>query len=119
VKRNLDTIREILLKIEASDIPLDVAQLTSDPQKYRTMSFHVKLLMDAGYIECDRLCAPRAYDNYDVERLTNAGCDYLDTIRNDKIWSQVKDKIETVGGSAALETVKQVAIDLMKNLLGI
>jgi Hypothetical protein (DUF2513) len=50
-------------------------------------------------------------------RMTNAGCDYLDTARDPKLWNQTKSVLENVGGSTALEVVKEIAAKFMAELI--
>ena len=50
-----------------------------------------------------------------IIRVTNSGYDYLDTVRDPKVWSQTKSVLEKVGGSAALEVVKDIAANYGRN----
>jgi hypothetical protein len=46
-----------------------------------------------------------------------SGYDYLDTVRDPKVWSQTKSVLENIGGSAALEVVKEIAAKFMAELI--
>ena len=54
-----------------------------------------------------------------IYRLTSDGYDYLDSIREASIWKKTSDKLIQVGGSAALDVVKSLAISVVKDRLGI
>jgi hypothetical protein len=49
--------------------------------------------------------------------MTNSGYDYLDTVRDPKVWNQTKSVLEKIGGSAALEVVKEIAAKFMAELI--
>ena len=121
MKRDLDLIREILLTIENdTSNRLSLHSFTSDPKQFPIISFHLELLLDAGSIVAKPLKAlGQRYTDFYIQRLTNSGCDYLDSVRDNNIWNKTKDKLLSVGGSATLDIVKTVAIGITKTALGI
>ena len=52
-----------------------------------------------------------------VKRITMAGNDYLDSVRDPKVWRQAKGLLEKVGGSATLAFVKELAVKVMAGLI--
>lgn len=106
-KRNLDIIRELLLTAES--VPLDendefntgfvdfMGELTPN------QGFNLALMRDAGLIEGKDA-------NIGLFRVTNAGHDYLDAVKNDGIWAKTKSVVEAEGGSLALELIKSLAL---------
>lgn len=121
MKRDLDLIREILLTIENdTSNRLSLHSFTYDPKQFPIISFHLELLLDAGFIVATPLKAlGQRYTDFYIRRLTNSGCDYLDSVRDNNIWNKTKDKLLSVGGSATLDIVKTVAIGITKTALGI
>lgn len=121
MKRDLDLIRQILLKIEAdTSTRLSLRSFTDDPKQFPVISFHLELLLDANFIVAKPLRGiGQSYTDFYIRRLTNSGCDYLDSIRDSKIWDKTKDKLLSVGGSATLEVVKAVASGIVKSTLGL
>ena len=119
LKRDLDIIRDILLAVENDDTHMisvyDIScilGITPEAAKY-----HVGLLKDqefiiihGGYIATGPVF--KKYDFIKIERLTFAGCDYLDAIRNDNIWAKVKERLAKIGGNTALDVVKSLAVDV-------
>lgn len=53
-----------------------------------------------------------------IKDITWKGHDYLDSIRDPKVWGEVKDRTKGMA-SVALEVIKCVAVDVTKNMLGI
>lgn len=107
MKRDDDFIRSLLLKMEESEDSDYVAALTLDssPEEEREY-FHLQLLSDAGYVlETGR--------NGGVFRLTNQGCDYLNTIRDSEIWNKTKTVAKGVGGGT-FDIIKDIATALIK-----
>ena len=50
--------------------------------------------------------------------MTFAGYGYLDAIRNDRIWRDVKAKVREVGG-VTFDVIKELAVEAMKKYLGL
>ena len=112
MKRDLDLIRNMLLLIErCPDVPPKTLRLESfldisgDAQ---IISLHLELLKEAGFIEAKVRSVQDGVKDYDIRRITFAGYEYLDSIRDAKIWRDVKRRISAVGG-ATVEIVKSVA----------
>ena len=86
MKRDLDLIRDILLYIEeAEQYPVYSDTIEIPEATEEMISFHVQLLADAGYIDYldATACGNEGLVCYYINRLTMAGCDYLDGVRDD------------------------------------
>ena len=92
MKRNLDTLRYVLMTTENLDNNLVfVDNYVTDKYSFNEISFHISLLRDDGYIIANPIVDTSSrYCDYLVIRLTNKGCDLLDTLRNDTIFNTVK-----------------------------
>lgn len=115
MKRDLDLIRKILLAVEEQQNLYAFNDVQELAQKIKNdnieiVGYHVSLLQDCNYIEVEDIgCCGEEYDNYSIKRLTAFGCDYLDSVRDEAIWQKVKAKLIPIGGTAALELVKELA----------
>lgn len=117
MKRDLDLIRNILLAIEEDETgKLDLYELADTlhvaPEQ---LYYHLELLRDAKFIIVHGGVVPftpttRKHDPYKISRMTFAGCDYLDSIKSDTVWNQVKNRLKHVGGAASFEVVKELAV---------
>ncbi|MCC5989510.1 MAG: DUF2513 domain-containing protein [Pararhodobacter sp.] len=106
MKRDNDLIRELLHEFEAKkDFLVVLPNYMSMPKHLRQKQYHMYLLSDAGFI------TPVGRGTY---RLTNAGHDFLDAMRDEGIWQSTKDAIAQTGGNATLEMVKQIAVGFLK-----
>jgi hypothetical protein len=106
MKRDMNLIRSILLEIErvADDrryFSLRDSELAPDD----VLFYHLSLLKEAGLINAtltgQRLAA--------VHGLTWNGHEFLDNIRNDKVWADVTQRVAGHGGSAAFSVIVELA----------
>jgi DNA-binding PadR family transcriptional regulator len=113
MKRNLDLVRELLLAIEERDngsgdwVALD--DLCPDEN---TLYYHLVRMHQAGYIDgVDRNLI--GVQSFLAQSLTNAGHDFLDSIRDPEIWRQTKERARAVGGFT-VELLGELAKGLLK-----
>jgi hypothetical protein len=103
MKRDMDMVRELLLRIESLHLPAGSADFLSareeplahsndDPD---SIAYHMRLLIAAGLIDPTKT---QGADSFGVRGLTWAGHDLLDSIRDPAIWKQTKEGAEKAGG---------------------
>ena len=110
-RRNLEAIRDLLLKAEAAPInendDFNTGIVDLMDQISAEEGYHLKLMLDAGLI-----------DGRDVSiglfRLTSSGHDYLYAVRDSGIWSKTKQAVAETGGSATLDIIKSLGIEFLK-----
>jgi hypothetical protein len=91
MKRDMDLIRNILLQTEAGQ-PI-VGEKTA-------VVYHIALLKEAGFVEAVIRNGPLGMPSEAViRRLTWAGHDFLDAMRDETIWKKAKDKFIKPGVS--------------------
>ena len=84
--------------------------------------YQAQLLYEAGFIREDAYSESRrgSFTNeLNIERLTNGGHDFLDSIRDDGIFAAVKEKLAIVSGTASLAAIKALADGAVKEVLGL
>ena len=109
MKRDMDLIREILLQVEARPTVTGIDLVEIPGHEQEEISYHVKLLADAGFLEAhDLRTMARDGFRYAPSALTNAGHDFLDAARNKAVWAKTMEKISAVGESAPLEVTSAV-----------
>ena len=117
MKRNMDLIRKILLTIEEEHDGRNRVQIHSvEGYPRNEVSFHVHLLVDAGYVNAGKVGALQG-TVYLIRGITWEGYEFLDAVRSDNVWSRVQKKLKVIGGQASVATVRQLAIEITKGLL--
>lgn len=122
----IEARQEAALEIDGDEL-IDAPQGTPEDLDVwnRTISAHLKILDDEGFIEAefsqvlDTRGVIAAPENIQILRLTSAGHDYLDSVHSSVVWSKTKEALAKVGGGASLEVVKVVAGTVAKAMLGI
>ena len=118
MKRDMDLARSILFVIEASkDDPRGwVEDLgTFGGHSDTEVSYHVKLLYEAGFIEADDLStAGEGNFRWLAKQLTWEGHEFLDAARKDSLWERAKRQTFEKTGGLSLELLKAVLINLGK-----
>ena len=131
MRRDMTLVREVLLKVEALDIPPgakfvlradrgfdeDEADIRVDGFEADEIDRHLRLLVDAGF-----LTGKVASDGVVSEGLSWAGCEFLDTVRSPEVWKKTEaaaSKIGGVGITVFADVAKAVAKGLLKEKLGL
>jgi hypothetical protein len=120
MKRNLGLIRELLLKLEPLSNSHAWEMIGPDDPRIQVegyipdeIEYNLQLLVEQGFIE-----QPRSGPMLGImfKRLTWAGHDYLDAVRDPIIWSKTKAATDKVG-SWTFEMVKELAKAIIKGEL--
>lgn len=126
MKRDMDLIRELLLKLEALDVePAGTLVFHYGEDKMQVADYslaqvqqHLLMLEEAGFIITNRDTTTfRTGSNIPFVRISWAGYDYLDAVRDPVVWSKTRSVIETVKGFT-VDLVKQIASAVIKDGIG-
>jgi Hypothetical protein (DUF2513) len=119
--RNLDLIREILLKLEVMSFPVK-SKLRIDVENNPDLKFdgfdqqqvwrHLSLLIDGGFISGTSNGEGILYSG-----ITWKGHEYLHAVRNPETWKKTKEVALKVGGYG-VEFVWEIAKTIVKNQAG-
>jgi hypothetical protein len=118
MKRDMDLIRELLLKLEALPlamgdvwtIPSDAPALAVPGYGVHQIDYHLSLIWEAGFID-DANASPMFGIGF--RSLTWEGHDFLDSVRDPKIWEKTKKGVEGAGGFT-VDLLKDLAKGLVK-----
>lgn len=105
MKRDMDLIRLILLKIENSEDE-EIENLTIKGYSTKEILYNAKLLEQNNMIE---YCKEDIIGNYYIGSMTWDGSDYLDKVRDDSKWKKIKDVIKEKALPFTFDIVKNVA----------
>ena len=112
MRRDMDLIRELMLKLEAMDCdPNSVylykpgdEDLAVDGFTDEEVSYHLALITEAGLIEHR---GSRVMSGFMFSRLSWSGHDFVDSVRSPEVWAKTKKGVEAAGG---------FTVDLLKDL---
>lgn len=115
MKRDMDLIREILLKMEA-DQGLD--SIPNVDKKY--LRYQIDLLTDANLVVFD------TFHDTDISpallqrmRMTWQGHEFLDSVRDPAIWRAVKEKVLAPAASWTFSVLLEIAKNEIRQKLGL
>ena len=116
MQRDMDYVRELLLKIEDSqDSPRsdELLSANADPDEYKKLSYHLNMLInEAGLVT--GIPAHHYTGRHWIElNLTWQGHEFLDAIRDAKIWRHTRETASNAGGWT-LEILKELATAYLK-----
>ena len=119
MKRDWDTIREILIKLEDAPTPSDTIQLSSFPmERADEISYHMELLIEAGLVDGHMSkTLGRGPQHFFASRLTWNGHEFLDSIRSDTVWQKTKKSFISNIVSMTFDLIKSVATDVAAALI--
>ncbi len=118
MRRDMDLIRELLLKLEALPIgPGDIFHMMPDDEEIRidgfdaiAIEYHAALLSEAGLIDP----GPRPMmQGITFCSLTWAGHDFLDAVRDPVIWTKTKKGASAAGGFT-MDLLRDLATGFIK-----
>lgn len=110
MQRNDDLFRELMFEAEAATdwrILEAGARVLSPTPEQSQREYHLLLLTDAGFVTT---VSSGTY------RLTNAGHEWLDTVRDETVWNKTKEAAGKVGG-ASLGLLAAIATGYAKERL--
>jgi hypothetical protein len=117
MKRDMDLVRELLLKLEAEPFDGNVWLLNPDSLGIKDhtqdqIAYHLLLLIDSGFLEGERALS----GEFMSRKLTWAGHDFLDSVRDPKIWRATKERVKEAGGFT-MELLAGVAKEIISHNL--
>ena len=120
MKRDMEIIRSILLNVE-NDKYQHGEPVHLDGVPNAVCAHHVALLFDAGLAEGHLIKTDsRGIVGAIIFRLTSAGHDFCDGIRQDTIWNKAKEHIIKPGASYGLSVlVEYVKVQVHQRVFGI
>jgi hypothetical protein len=120
MKRDMDLVRSILLKLEESQSSVGPQEIVIDDASPEQIWYHVRLLDEARLIEGTSFGGQgQRVPEWLATRLTWEGHDFLDAARNEAFWAKAKTKLAAAGGGLSLGVLKLYLESLAKEWLGI
>jgi hypothetical protein len=118
MKRDMDLIRGLLLKLES--FPLKAGdvfiigpgdnEVAMEGYNEDQIEYHLSLLREINFVDCP---GSQPMLGITFRGLTWAGHDYLDAVRDPEIWKKTKQGVEAAGGFT-VDLVRELAKGLIK-----
>jgi len=117
MKRDIDLVRKILMSVEAKESPDDWLNIEIEGYSPVEISYHVKILAEAGYLDARDLSSTGNFEWAPVN-LTWEGHEFLDAARDTKIWNKAKGVISEKASSVSFEILKAVLLKIGMRTIG-
>ncbi|MFM0308365.1 DUF2513 domain-containing protein [Paraburkholderia sp. RL17-383-BIF-A] len=108
MKRDMDLVRELMLKLEALPLPssgftvIDASTVMVEGYTAEQIDYHLSLLQEARFIHAGGLdfgmSGPGFNCGVGFRNLTWAGHDFVDAVRSPDVWSRTKQAASAAGG---------------------
>ncbi|PSF33884.1 hypothetical protein C7H19_19365 [Aphanothece hegewaldii CCALA 016] len=121
MKRDMELVRKILLKIEESNTYDEPIDIEIEGYTQSSINFHVAIMKQGGLVELfgNPIATFDSSTSYFPSRLTWQGCEFLDASRNENVWQRALKTIKEKGGGVAFEVIKALLIQYAKEELSI
>lgn len=118
MKLDWDLVRKILIEIEQLEPRTHIDNYSDKFDDYDPdlVGFHMGLLAQRGYIDGVKSNTDDSPYGYIARALTMNGYDFLDTIRNQKMWNKITTIIKTKGYELTFDTIKAAAAHVITTI---
>ena len=113
MKRQIDLVRAILFAIEKGVEPCSGGELDLPYYSDAQITEHIELLLEAGFITCSVFRPLAGSPEFHRLRLTWQGHEFLDAVRDPKIWKNTKAAAKKVG-TESLSFLGDIAKAMLK-----
>lgn len=120
MKRDLNLLRRILLAIEESvdDEPASIKLPTSEYDDVH-IAYHVRLLTEGGLIHAIKARSFDATRSWIPHSLTWKGHNFLNAVRDDSIWREIKTQVKNNGADLPVEIIYELALREIRQRIGL
>lgn len=120
MRRDMDLIRDILVKLENLEESEFRGYFTVDGFEPKIVDYHLELLRGHGLVKGEYTLGDRKI--WISLNLTYSGHDFLKSLSSETIWSKVKEGVKSKGmeiGQVPIEVLKEYAKYEFKKILGL
>ena len=118
MKRDMELVRKILLKLEEAPDSNAICNLSIDGYTLDEVAYHCQLIEEKGLARnYTELRGDGKLVSFGIGTLTDDGHDLINKIRNETVWEKVKTFIVKKGLKFTLDVIIQVAPQVIANLM--
>lgn len=120
MKRDFNLIRDILIDAEEAPPGQVIQGFTYEGVDQQVIAEHVKLLIDAGYLEGELIHQMGSSAHaYAVTGMTWDGHEFLANAKNDTVWKKVMADASEKGSSVSMSVLNTLLSAAAKKYLGL
>ena len=110
MKRDMELCRKILFAIEEQYVDVAIHNLKIEGYSMEQVAYHCKILHEAGLIsDYKPLPGGNHIISFGVGSITWNGHEYLDTIRQESRWNEIKAQIASKSLPMTIDVITKVA----------
>ncbi|TWT44445.1 hypothetical protein RAS1_08600 [Phycisphaerae bacterium RAS1] len=117
MKRDMNLVREILIRVEAQSADQEGAPLNVGDHSDAEVGYHVKIMHQARLVEV--IGGATDLESWIPLALTWQGHDFLDACREPTRWESAIRLVREKAGAVSFEVLKQLLVALSKRSLGL
>jgi len=118
MKRDMELVRTILLEIEDHQNPMTQITLRCPGYSPEQISYHVKILEQAGLIEAKETTGFQ-FMGWIPLSLTWEGHEFLEATRNEGVWQKLKAQLKDKGVSVPFSVIQELAVKIVAEYMGL
>ena len=118
MKRDMDLIRDILLRIEQAPYTLGFVELEIEGRSTEEISYHIKILCQAGLVEATDL-STMGGPLWRARDLTWAGHEFLGAAKDASVWNKAKSLLINKTGGVIFEVLKPLLVEMVRAQVGL
>lgn len=119
MKRDMELVRKLLLHIEENcgSRHLQSPEIGVDGYEPDEIAYNVRCMVDGELLDViDATAMQDRFGHYIIKGITWKGHDFLDSVRNDGVWSRTKERLKPLG-SVSFDVLRAVAIECAKGMI--
>ena len=118
MKRNMELIRKVMLAAENIKDPYELVDPKIEGHNETEISYHIALLDDAGLLHGQDRSAIGVF-RWSAGVLTWKGHEFVESVRDEKVWKEALAIAEKAGGGAVFELLDKALATVLAKRAGL
>lgn len=119
MKRDMDLVRDILRQVEEKSDGAGCGDMDFPGRSEEQVYYHIMILGEAKLLEVEDRSNFEHPMVFIPIRLTWQGHEFLDAIKNDTVWSKVKEAVKEKGGNIPFAVLSTLAVKIVAAHFGL
>lgn len=118
MRRDMELVRRILIELERADGTVAAIDLVDGDHDFACVAWHMRIMDEHGLIEARVVHNGfGSYTNASAICLTWEGSDFLDAVRDDRVWARTMRAVREAVGSTTIDVIKDLAKAIAASML--